>query len=253
MGSTSHPEGSFTSNTFSDLGGFFALGGVTGAGLSVYVGKPGYYTVKTQGKDSFEYSILPGSQPFHPDRSNPILFHLRKKGTGADLVTSQHGVFPELEIEAPRSGSPVYVDLMERKLNYEGQLIIRQTKPEYLEAKKATAWSFHMAIPTGGFVEENDEFPFEAPETGYQPVVEFQFNKGETNWMTSLKKNYYITFGQPQRYGWLTVETRMGWGGAHLTYAINPDGSRYLEPKENQPARRELPPGVTEVIPGTPQ
>ncbi|HOX55448.1 MAG TPA: carboxypeptidase-like regulatory domain-containing protein [Candidatus Paceibacterota bacterium] len=226
-----HPEADFKTNTFSDARGLFSLVGVNGAGLDVYVRKPGYYAVRSLDRNNFNYLKLAGDQPFAPDPSNPVVFHLRKKGPGTALITSQNGMLPELEVTVPRNGVPVLVNLLSRKTGSEGQLQITQTKPQYLEAKNATAWSFQLQIPSGGLVEQNDEFPFDAPETGYQPVVAFQFNKGQTNWARTLKKSYYIAFGQPPQYGWLTVETAIGWGGARLRYAINPDGSRYLEPK----------------------
>ena len=51
--------------------------------------------------------------------------------------------------------------------------------------------------PDGGLVEESDEFPFEAPESGYQPVMQFDFQQGQTNWATMLKKDFYIKLGNP--------------------------------------------------------
>lgn len=87
-----------------------------------------------------------------------------------------------------------------------------------------------MEIPDGGFVEENEEFPFEAPENGYQPVMEFNFQQGQTNWTIHLKDDYYIKFGNPARYGWLHLDTSIN-SGVRLKYAINPTGSRNLEPK----------------------
>ena len=226
-----HPEVDFKTNIFSDSQGLFSLAGVSGAGLDVHVHKPGYYSVKSLDHNNFNYVRLPGDHPFTPDPTNPVIFHLRKKGTGAALITSQYGVSPQLEVTVPRNSVPVLVDLLSRKMGSGGQLEITQAKPQYLDAKNATAWSFQMQIPSGGFVAQNDEFPFEAPATGYQPVVTFQFSKGATNWARAFKKSFYITFGQPPRYGWLTVETAIGWGGARLQYAINPDGSRYLEPE----------------------
>jgi len=89
-----------------------------------------------------------------------------------------------------------------------------------------------MEIPDGGFVGHNDEFPFEAPESGYQPAVEFAFQQGQTEWRTDLKTNYYIKFGNPPKYGRIELDTSIMMAGARLIYAINPDGSRYLEPKK---------------------
>jgi len=228
MWNDTSPTGTSKTGTFSDKNGLFSLEGAKGRGMSVYVSKPGYYTLKDQAI-SFDYEQDFGSQ-HRPDPNNPVIFRLRKKGPGVDLITSQYGVAPELKVTAPRNGVPVLVDLMERKVGSIGQLKISQNKPEYLQAKQATEWSFRMEIPDGGFVEQNDEFPFEAPASGYQPIVDFHFKAGETNWTRSLTKNYYITFGQPPRFGRLSMETSIGLG-VTLHYAVNPDGSRNLEPK----------------------
>jgi hypothetical protein len=73
-------------------------------------------------------------------------------------------------------------------------------------------------------------FAYEAPESGYQPVVEFRFQKGDTNWTERIDKTFYVAFGTPRKYGRLHVETTMT-SGTILDYAINPVGSRNLEPK----------------------
>jgi len=179
---------------------------------------------------TFLYADMTGRGTFTPDAANPVLFHMRKRGPGADLITSQYGVKDYLGVSAPLDGTSVQVDLLERKTG-QGEMKISQTKPAYENWKQATEWAFHMEIPGGGFVECNDEFPFEAPETGYKPAVAFNFQAGETNWMTNLSKDYYIKFGNPARYGRLHLETSIMMSGARFTYAINPGGSRYLEPK----------------------
>jgi hypothetical protein len=89
-----------------------------------------------------------------------------------------------------------------------------------------------MSIPAGGFIEEEDAFPFTAPETGYQTTVDLTFVKGEPDWATQISKTYYIAFGQPQKYGWLRVEANIAQQTVFLTYAINPTGSRNLEPAQ---------------------
>jgi hypothetical protein len=240
------PEGRSEQNARSDTNGLFGLSGVTGRVLVVRVSKPGYYTSRRR-STGFDYG-----DGYQPD-GNPVEFLLHKQGLGIDLISSRYGVAPNFHVAAPRDGTPVAVDLVQRKSGQGGQLVISQTKPDYLHTKQATAWRFRMEIQDGGFVEHNDEFPVEAPEIGYQPVVEFDFKIGETNWTTMLTRNYYIVFGQPRRYGWLKIETRIGSGGATLEYAINPDGSRYLEPKPPSPPQpRQLPLGVREVLPGNP-
>ena len=90
---------------------------------------------------------------------------------------------------------------------------------------------FRMEIPGGGFVGENDEFEFTAPEEGCQSVIEFGFQQGQMDWTTDINTNYYIKFGNPPRYGHIHIQTGISYGGAILTYAINPDDSSNLEPK----------------------
>lgn len=218
------------SSAISDGSGLFSLTGVRGKDLSVEVTKQGYYTSR-RNQTMFLYTDISGRGTFTPDASNPVIFQLRKKGPGTDLVTSQYGVRPNLGIRAPRDGTPVRVDLLSRKVGDAGPLEISQVKPDYAHWQQATEWTFRMAIPDGGFVEYDEEFPFQAPEAGYQPAIQFHFKSGETNWTTTLQKQYYIAFGQPRRYGRLVAETAIEMEGARLTYVINPDGSRYLEPR----------------------
>jgi hypothetical protein len=228
-------SGSKTATTESDVEGLFSLHGQRGPSLSVSVSKEGYYPRK----GGAQYGSLASSE-FSPDPQNPVTFVLRKKGQGAELTTSQKVV------RVPTDNTPVRVDLLEQKAGTSSQLEIRQVKPPWQEA---TNWSFRMSIPDGGLVENQDEFQFEAPETNYQPSVEYHFTKSETNWITQVTEQFYFTFGKPRKYGWLRIESNLGQETVFLTYAINPTGSRNLEPLEAQPQHRQLPPGVTEVIP----
>ena len=66
---------------------------------------------------------------------------------------------------------------------------------------------------------------------GYQSAAEFNFQHDQPDWKINLEKNYYIKFANPSRYGRLHLETSIDMAGARLTYSINPDGSRNLEPK----------------------
>jgi hypothetical protein len=223
------PVSTSASDTASAADGSFSLTGVVGGDVSVYVSKAGYDEIKSQDKITFNNTGDGSSQ------DNPVLFHLRKKGTGADLITSKNGMKKYLGVSMPLDGSPVNVNLLVRSVGQDGQLLLSQIKPAYENWKQATEWSFKMEIPDGGFVEENDEFPFEAPESGYQSTVEFKFQQGQPNWTKDELQDYYIKFGNPPRYGHLHLDTSIDMSGARLTYAINPDGSRYLEPKSSNP------------------
>jgi len=57
--------------------------------------------------------------------------------------------------------------------------------------------------------------------------VEYRFTKSETKRVT---KPFYVTLGQPRKYGWLRIESNLAQETIFLTYAINPSGSKNLEP-----------------------
>jgi len=213
--------------TTSDAEGLFSLHGKTGQNLHVSVNKQGYY-VSRMDKFDFQYSLA--SDIYTPEEWNPVVFHLHSKGRGASLVTSDYGVRPDFPILIPRDGQPINVDLLQRKVDGSGDLQISQIKPEVANLQQATNWSFHMKLADGGFIEENDPFDFTAPEGGYQSAVNLDFQKDSANWATQISKDYYIMFGQPPKYGWLHVDANIAQQTVFLKYAINPTGSRNLEP-----------------------
>jgi hypothetical protein len=230
--STFQPEASFKTNKLTRADGLFSLQDVSGGQLEVNISKPGCYSLKKGNENFFNYITLPGYVPFHPDRAQPVVFHLKRKGGGVELITSRQNREPWFPVSLPRDGRPVQVDLVARKIATNGTLELSQVKPELEKVRGATEWSFELAIPDGGLIEQNDELPFLAPEEGYAPEAVYRFKKTETNWSSEIKKSYYIRFGNPVRYGWLTVETSISTGGVYLTYAINPNGERNLEPKQ---------------------
>jgi hypothetical protein len=235
--------GERTSDTQSDSDGLFSLHGKRGAALTVSFGKLGYYS-SGRGEQTFSYAF---PQAISPDPQNPVTFVLHKKGQGIELITSQNGIRPNLAIRVPKDNIPVRVDFFQKQASATGQFEISQNKPPF---QGATNWSFSLSIPDGGLVENQDEFQFQAPETGYQSIITFDFTKGETNWTTQVTKQFYITFGEPKKYGWLRIESNLTQETVFLTYAINPTGSYNLEPMEIKSHDGSAPPpGVRAVIP----
>jgi hypothetical protein len=248
--------------TESDTVGLFSLHGQRGTSLGVSVTKEGFYS--SQGDSStFAYSSIGGS-PFKPEADNPVIFRLRSRGQGVELITSARGPSengvavngtPEddmrqsLAVQVPKDDTPIRVDLFKKEADAGGQLEISHTKQPLPED---TSWSFRVSLPDGGMLENTDEFQFEAPETGYQQDAEISFKKEENNWTTRVTKQFYVTFGQPPRYGWVRIDANLGQETVLLTYAINPDGSRNLEPAEiNQRATvpsQDAPAGVPGVL-----
>lgn len=215
----------------SDQAGLFSLqDDAESNGLGVKVSKPGYFTLRSD-RSTFDYAQPYANNFLTPDASNPVIFHLRKRQNGVPLITSQNALGSDFSIAVPQNGTTILVNLLERKTG-DGALQLSQTKPDPAAWKQASEWSFQMAIPDGGFVEyQNEEFPFTAPDTGYQTAVGFDFKKDQPDWAEGISKDYYIKFGNPPVYGRLHVETQIDLNSVRLTYAINPDGTQNLEPQ----------------------
>lgn len=223
---TSFDGYSRASNT-SDSNGYFTLEGKRGKHLSVNVSKGGYYTSRSN-RSSFFYAGE--NENFVPDPNNPIVFFLRKIGQRVELVTSKNGIRQDLALRLPRDGNPTKLSFLGKKVSENGELTISQIKPSRDLAGQGE-WAFSLEIPNGGFIESSEEFPFVAPLEGYQARISLLFKKGELNWTTHLNKSYFITFGEPRKYGWLRVVTDVSQETVFIQYAINPSGSHNLEPK----------------------
>jgi hypothetical protein len=214
--------------TTTDAQGRFEFEGHSGKRLFVKISRSGYAT-SPRNPLAFEYGN-PGDAAFHrPDPQNPVIFKLRKHGPAASLIKSQRGIRPDLEFTFPLNGAPVVVDLLKMKEDASGSLEMSQMKPAPKLWKSAEFWWFKMALKGGGFIECRDEFPFEAPEGGYESTVELSFRRGETNWTDSVSKEYYFRFGSPPLYGRMRLETAIDQDGARLNYVINSEGTRSLE------------------------
>jgi hypothetical protein len=220
--------------------GLFSIQGERGPTLSVAVSKEGYHAAQGA-RRAFSFGSLAPAQ-FAPDQHNPVLFLLHKKGPGVHLVSSQSGMRPDLALRVPTDNTPFRLDLLRNEAGTSGQLEISQNKPPL---NAAVEWAFRLSLLDGGLLENGTEFPFEAPETGYTPTVELRFHQNQGPWSTHIKKTYYIAFGQPVKYGTLRVETDLSQQTVFLRYAINPTGSRDLEPSEQISA----PPVTPEAMP----
>lgn len=212
--------------TNSDAAGLFSIKNISGKLLTVHVQKEGYYSSRRD-NDSFYYAGQ--NVNFRPDMNIPVVFHLRKMGKGVVLLTSRKGVSQQLGVNVPKDGTPVRVDLIQKQTSQTGQLELSQNKPSWQEA---TNWSFRLSIPDGGLVENQDKYQFEAPASGYEPSVQYDFTKSDSNWTTQVTKQFYIAFGNPRKYGWLSFQCNLRQQTVFLTYAINPDGSQNLEPQK---------------------
>jgi hypothetical protein len=219
------PNGSSHADRTSDGNGFFSLTGEHGKRMSVTVSKDGYYTYPSERLSSYEYAN-PADGLFTPDPVNPVVFHLREKGPGAELVHIARS------IRVPRDGSPIYVDLFtgNRVVAGQGQLEVRCLTSGEKDAENRYDWRCSIAVFNGGITEATEEFPFEAPTNGYQSKIELNMLKSEPNWHPSIEGQYFLKL-QDGNFARLHFEM-ISFGDHFCTidYFLNPNGSRNLEP-----------------------
>ncbi|MDE3100300.1 MAG: carboxypeptidase regulatory-like domain-containing protein [Verrucomicrobiota bacterium] len=123
--------GTSEADTESDRNGFFSLTGKKGKRLYVTVAKNGYYTSSDSRGRAFEYAN-PFDGRFTPDPNNPVIFHLRKEGVGAELVVGSEFLGSRID------GTLSYVDLTTGKnsLAPPGDLTVRFTRDLQNTGKK---------------------------------------------------------------------------------------------------------------------
>ena len=223
-------NGASDSETLSDSSGRFELVGKTGNGVTIRVSKDGYYTPRGTDARSFENTKFWDANYYEPNPSNPVLFHLVRKGEGEMLI---HG---EVSQKLPPDGTPVRFDLLHKgQVSTDGQLEIAAVTNTNMNPPRFFDWRATVTVPEGGLMEINTEFPFEAPAIGYQKGVEFDMPAGVPGWRQQITKSYFIQFGTPPKYGRIRVRIRGSSQIIGIEYWVNPSGSRNLEPRETPP------------------
>lgn len=221
----SPPQGHSQATTTSDANGLFALEGKTGLHLSVSVNKEGYYSSKSN-LDSFFYAEHNGNN-FVPDAGNPVIFLLRKKGTGENLI----GVKQNYRVA--RDGTPLGIDLTTGKTTgSSGDFVVQcWTDDQGKASGQKYDWHCVVTIPGGGVVPTDEEFPFQAPENGYVPTNGIAMPADRPDWTSDVDLKFYYRLADG-RYGRMTFS--MIAGGQHfcmIDSVLNPSGSRNLEPQ----------------------
>ncbi len=165
-------------NVTTDKNGSFSLADTWGIALNISVGKAGYYSSCTNidGKvnilDIRNQTLILMAEAISSNRiqiSPPFITFGSEALVQMPLVTSQYGMRDDFWVTVPKDGTPVNVDLVQRKTG-NGPLEIIQNKPEFpahggtieslspsdrSKPMSATNWSITMRISDGGFIEED--------------------------------------------------------------------------------------------------
>jgi hypothetical protein len=207
----------------SDSNGLFSLTGVRGKHLSVKVTKQNYYSAKSN-LDSFFYAGE--NVNFVPDRTNLIVFRLKKRGSGERLLRTSG------RIKVPLTAEPIELDLITAKPVRLGEGDIRlECSSDYLHKNEDRQfdWGLKVFVPGGDLVESKDELDFEAPEKGYAPTYELKMPSSlENSWANSVEKTFFFKLknGNFARVSFLFISYN---GVFRFESFVNPSGSRNLE------------------------
>lgn len=205
----------------SDANGFFSLTGVKGANLDVIFAKDGYYQSRAE-NHFFSYA---GAEQIHkPDPKNPALFHLHKGGEKVALIRN------DLVVRA-RVGEPIDLDLLNRMTNSTGA----QLRVELLESDRGGRNGFgakcriRLSVPDGGIQTNVEEFPFVAPEAGYQSSLEIGTDAGKppAGWGDHMTRAVFLRMSG--RYARANFHFNPSGSYIRCEYYVNPTGSRDLE------------------------
>jgi hypothetical protein len=222
-------EGEMKSSTLSDAEGQFSLRGKHGPSLEVWFTKDGYYA-SHRGQMGFSYY----HGDFSPDPQNPVIFVLRKKGTPEPLIhVAGVGLRTMRDYLLAADGKPTEVSLRDGRLSSPGQGDLKvefKAGPGIERFPSRITWQCRVTIPGGGLVQTDEEFPFLAPESGYQEFD--QWNISATNWTETLDKQYFLKL-RDGSFGRATLRVKAGASGNsyfRMESFLNPSGSRILEP-----------------------
>jgi len=205
--------GTTRKETRSDGAGLFSLAGVRGKFLGVEVEKAGYDVVRAKNRYGFEYAGFWEKKYYEPDPKNPVLFHLRKKGEAAPIVRWEK----EFKVAI---GTPVTVQLdSQTQIQFE---LLSNVHPHFGQ------WEARVTMTGGGLMLATDEFPYEAPGSGYATsmVIDAKTPKPPL-WQLGQGGVFYIKADAV--YGRMNIEMEPGNDWFRFKLWLNPSGSRNLE------------------------
>jgi hypothetical protein len=215
-----------TASTTSGADGLFSLRGKTGQNLHVSVEKNGYYVSR---RDTFDFQYSLALNIYRPEEWNPVIFHLHKKGTPEPLMRLAGAMLGPRQYRLNANGTPSDISFYtgKRTPQGEGQFRVQYWMETPQNPGQQFRWRCQISVPGGGLQPTDEEFPFTAPEQGYQES--FQMESDTNAWTYMPKQTFYVHLADGN-YGRvkfsLNCSTSPFFGVEAL---INPSGSRNLE------------------------
>jgi hypothetical protein len=216
-----------SATTESDANGLFSLQGKTGQNVHISISKDGYYTSR---KDIFDFQYSLGPDIYMPNEWNPVIFHLHKKGTPEPLIRLAGAVLGPRQYRLDTRGAPTDISFYtgKRTSQGEGQLRVQYWMDIPQDAnRRQFDWRCLVTVPGGGLQVTTEEFPFGAPQEGYQESIQMQ---SDTNaWTYMPEESFYMRLPDG-KYGRMKFTLNCGGNPFFgIEALINPSGSTNLE------------------------
>jgi uncharacterized repeat protein (TIGR03803 family) len=231
--------GKISADITTDEAGLFSLKNAVGTKLEVSVGKDGYYTSsQNRNAEHFKYSNvnyesrLGIEDSFKPDSNHPVVYYLHKKHEGAELLGQSFPPGMGQIWQLHHDGTPVELDLLNGSKNPNGSGQLKLELWRDLSDRKANKydWKLQLSVLNGGLIPTEEEFAFQAPDSGYQSSIVINMPKTNQTWLSDLHTKYFIHLPDG-KYGLIEFHL-ISYNGVFTVHSsINPTGSRNLESK----------------------
>jgi hypothetical protein len=226
LGDRYYGESNTKFNTRSDNNGRFTITG-HGIGVTIDVRKDGYYRTADAGAQ-FDYVNGTGEKGPHTDSEKPAVFILRRAGEIVNLITKG------FKCKLPIDGGLVEVDLRQgtRASPSTGDIRIQywsHTSGVPNTRQRGFQWVCRLEVPSGGLIDRESEFQFEAPVEGYRSSDEITMAENSPQWRPTISKQYFVKVSG-ERYARIDFSIHVGVNTYFtVTSSYNPSGSRNLE------------------------
>ena len=166
----------------SDAGGRFSVKGLKGLAMGVQATKAGYLTFSDLGFEKptssrrIEYGLDGTQGACFKDPSQPTLFTLHKIGPVEPMVYVDEkrwrlpvdGTLHRIALDSQDGAGP-------HQIEYRFRSAWNQLPQVGSSNYKRFDWSLEARIPGGGFLKNDSDYNFEAPETGYMESIRFSY------------------------------------------------------------------------------
>ena len=208
-----------------DAAGLFQFTGLRGKSLDITPSKKGYLLSKqgqgSQGMNGPETSI-----------NNRAIYNMWKLKGAEPMIENSFPAGMGKITQLHHDGTPVELDLLKgtQVPAGNGQLKLEFWRDISNKNARTFDWKLQLSAPQGGLAETSEEFAFQAPQSGYQPSIVLNMPATNQNWQSEVRSKYYIHLPDG-KYGRIDFYLLPYNGVITVHSAINPSGSRNLEPK----------------------